>query len=385
MKDINWGELKEEYDVIVVGAGPAGSTFSRIIDSTDLSVLVIDGQTPSKKKPCGGLLAPDAQKLMAGFDFTLPKDVLVDPQIFSVKTMDLLSGITRSYQRYYLNMDRYKFDKLLQNLVPDSVEHVSAVVTKVERIDEQVERVVQIDDNLENRFTNDALGSRFIIELKSEGAVKNVRCKFIVGADGASSIVRRTFYKKPILKYIAIQQWFRYEDPGDLYYSCIFDPKTSESCSWLIRKNGYIIFGGCFDKKKGREAFEEQKKRLMGFTGLKLDNPEFTEACLACRPRHMRDFVTGEDGAYLIGEAAGFISASSLEGISFAIRSGKLLAEAFIDIMHNNHHNIEELYKRKTRKLRIKLMTKVIKHDILFTPVLRKLIMASGIQSIHKI
>jgi len=38
-------------------------------------------------KPCGGLLSEDAQLSLARYDITLPKDVLVDPQIFAVKTI----------------------------------------------------------------------------------------------------------------------------------------------------------------------------------------------------------------------------------------------------------------------------------------------------------
>ena len=43
---------------------------------------------------------------MARYDITLPKDVLVDPQIFAVKTIDLEAGLVRHYQRTYLNMDK---------------------------------------------------------------------------------------------------------------------------------------------------------------------------------------------------------------------------------------------------------------------------------------
>jgi uncharacterized Zn finger protein len=42
-------------------------------------------------------LSPDAQKILAQFDICLPKSVLVDPQIFSVKTADFDNHITDSY------------------------------------------------------------------------------------------------------------------------------------------------------------------------------------------------------------------------------------------------------------------------------------------------
>ncbi|MCS4464934.1 hypothetical protein JTT01_16235 [Clostridium botulinum] len=37
------------------------------------------------KKPCGGLLSSDAQTALAKLDITLPKDVIVDPQILLLK------------------------------------------------------------------------------------------------------------------------------------------------------------------------------------------------------------------------------------------------------------------------------------------------------------
>ena len=108
------------YDIAVVGGGPAAATFARryLILCPGASLLLIDGQNEQHKKPCGGLLAPDSQKALAHFDLTLPKEVLVDPQIFTVQTIDLCSRQVRYYQRYYLNMDRYAFDRWLLSLVP---------------------------------------------------------------------------------------------------------------------------------------------------------------------------------------------------------------------------------------------------------------------------
>ena len=77
-----------DFDIAVIGGGPAGATFARLLDSRFRTAL-IDGKTDSEnsfRKVCGGLLSPDAQKAFAEFDLTLPKDILVDPQIFSVRT-----------------------------------------------------------------------------------------------------------------------------------------------------------------------------------------------------------------------------------------------------------------------------------------------------------
>ncbi len=346
------------YDVIVIGAGPAGTAFCRQIASGNLKVLLIDGQTPARKKPCGGLLAPDAQKLFAHFDFTLPKDVLADPQIFSVKTIDLAAGRVRYYRRYYLNMNRYAFDKFLLSLVPESVEKVSGRCTSVTRENGLFSLSVCLED-----------GSR-----------RSFEAGRVVGADGAASLVRRTFFKAPIQQYVAIQQWFPRQGGGNPFYSCIFDPKTSESCSWMMYKDEYVIFGGCFTPENCRRSFEEQKKRLEDFLGCNFPEPVKTEACLADRPRRPRDFALGKDGAYLIGEAAGFISASSFEGISSAIISGNRLADAMLP--GGKERDVLCRYRGGTRSLRAKLLVKTFKRWFMYTPPVRGLIMRLGLASI---
>ena len=91
-----------QYDAAIIGAGPAGATFARRLaqQSPELKILLLDAQDEGHKKPCGGLLAPDAQKTLAHFDLVLPKSVLADPQIFAVETMDLRTRRVRYYQRY---------------------------------------------------------------------------------------------------------------------------------------------------------------------------------------------------------------------------------------------------------------------------------------------
>lgn len=345
------------YDIIVIGAGPAGATFARRAAEEGRRILVVDGQTAENPKPCGGLLSPDAQRALARFDFVLPREVLADPQIFSVKTMDLVTRRVRYYQRYYLNMNRYAFDKWLLSLVPPSVEMIAGRCLSVERRD-----------------------GLFHVALTADGERRTVKARTLVGADGAGSVVRRTFFDRPIMKYVSIQQWFHRGTEGDPFYSCVFDPETSESCSWMMYKDDAVIFGGCFTPQGCRKAFETQKKRLFSFLGRDFGEPFRTEACLVDRPRRLRDFVTGKDGVYLIGEAAGFISASSFEGISSAIISGDLLADAMRG--EEEHKRITRAYRRATRKLRLKLWLKIKKQWFMYTPVIRRLIMALGVASI---
>jgi flavin-dependent dehydrogenase len=116
------------FDIAIIGAGPAGSTLARLIGNS-YKVLLVDkrsfSDTPrpfSAGKCCGGLLAPDAQRMLSELGLGLPTRLLQDPQLFVVKGIDIQQRLERYYQRHYINMDRQKFDAWLLSMVPSNVE-----------------------------------------------------------------------------------------------------------------------------------------------------------------------------------------------------------------------------------------------------------------------
>jgi len=344
----------EQYDIIVIGAGPAGSTFARIADK-GLRILLVDGN--KNGKPCGGLLAPDGQKALAHFDLNLPKEVLADPQIFSVKTIDLNQPIERWYQRMYVNLDRNRFDQWLLTLLPGNVRLAHGHCRVLEQIEDGNIRIEYVD---------------------STGAAHTAVAPMLVGADGANSKVRKTFF--PPLKtreYIAIQQWFPAElSEAHPFYSCIFDKNTSDCCSWTVSKDNILIFGGAYPRKQCRQSFEKQKNKLRAI-GMHLDNPIKTEACVVLRPTGWKSFCLGGKNVFLIGEAAGFISPSSLEGISSAMNSAVQLNRS----IQSGNANPLATYARKVRLMRIRLLAKNIKCMFMYGPRLRNLVLKSGFAS----
>ena len=351
---------EQTYDIAVVGAGPAGTVFVKEIAQArpELKIVLIDGQSPESAKPCGGLLAPDAQKLLARFDLVLPKSVLEDPQIFAVETIDIGQKLVQYYQRHYLNMDRYAFDRWLLSLIPPHVDICQGRCGEIKKD-----------------------GGLYTVYIRQGENDLSVRAKTVVGADGGGSVVRRTFFTPMRVQYVAIQQWFENRGQRLPYYSCIFDAQTSDSCSWTIHKGNYVIFGGAFERQGCRQAFDVQRARLEAFLGSSFGKEIKTEACLVSSPRAMKDFCTGANGVFLLGEAAGFISASSFEGLSSAMYSGKLLADAFAQ--GSTTAEIQKRYRSSTRALRLKLRLKSVKRAILCTPWMRAVIMRSGIQSIR--
>jgi flavin-dependent dehydrogenase len=256
-----------------------------------------------------------------------------------------------------MNMDRAKFDSFLLSLIPENIEiRNDTICAKIEK------------ENGAYRLT-----------LRSKGEERTERAKIIIGADGADSIVRNTFYKRhKIHKYVSIQEWF--EDNADSpFYSCIFDKEITDSYCWTISKDNYFIIGGAFPAKDSNMKFEMLKEKLKS-KGIAFGKLARREGCFVYLNKGLSGTCAGKNGIYLIGEAAGMISPSSLEGISCAMESGKIMAEA----MNEGLNGIGRRYFVRTLGIRVKLICKILKMPFMYNSVLRKLIMKSGIRTIKR-
>ena len=255
-------------------------------------------------------------------------------------------------------MDRSKFDNYLISLIPNTIKiYTNSLCKKIER-----------DGELYN------------LEISTNGQSVTEKAKMIIGADGANSFVRNTFYKKvKIEKYFSIQEW--YSDYTDLpFYSCIFCKSITDSYSWTITKDNRIIIGGAFPIKDCRKKFDILKEK-MAENGVVFGKLIKKQGCYVYINRGIFNTCTGKNNVYLIGEAAGMISPSSLEGISYSMESAKILA----DIINGKNNNISYSYFIKTLYIRFRLFIKILKKPFMYNKILRKIIMKSGLKAIKKI
>ena len=347
------------YDIAIIGAGPAGAALARFIPSHYRILLLdrrdlIDGEN-QKEKCCGGLLAPDAQKMIGKMGLAVPKKVLVDPQIFLVRTIDFDNHLESYYQRYYFNMNRLDFDKWLLSVIPENVDLALGC---------RFTSLVESKDGYEIAFL-----------YKNKIFTQKVR--LIIGADGALSKVRQQVYEEndTLKKYIAIQEWFQ-TDQTVPYYGAIFDSRITDFYSWTIPKEGNLVIGSALmPDKEANKKFEILKSKLREY-GFVFNNGIKREGAYIVRPKR-KDIITGNDHAALVGEAGGFISPSSAEGISFALRSSYALAKS----LNNGWEGFQKRYRENLKPVLNSITFKQMKSPGMYNKTIRGMVMKSGIFS----
>lgn len=349
------------YDIAIIGAGPAGCTLARLLDKS-YSVLLLDKRDltredyPGISKCCGGLLAPDAQKILGRLGMAVPASVLVDPQLFLVRTIDFDNHLERYYQRFYFNMDRLAFDQWLIDNVPDSVDIAHGCTFK---------SCTPVDDFFQFSFTY-------------KGKAYKEKARIIIGADGGHSLVRKCLFpeKTAPTPYVAIQEWFHTEDTVP-WLGAIFDKTITNFYSWTITKGNVLIIGSALKKDNlALERYKMLKMRLRD-NGLLYGAKIKREGALIMRSQKTASICTGDDYSALVGEAAGFISPSSAEGISYAMKSAYCLSKA----LNEGLDGFQPRYKKLVSELIWNLRFKNLKCTAMYNPTLRGLILKSGIKT----
>ena len=351
------------YDIVIIGAGPAGATLARLLD-IKYRTLIVDKRNLSddsdfiRSKCCGGLLAPAAQKALAKQGLGIPESILIGPQTFSVKSVDFDNNLTKYYQRHYININREKFDRWLVSLIPDSVDKMFNSIYKSYK-----------EENNEYK-----------IEIENNGTVVEIATKILIGTDGAVSRIREQAFieEQQPRKYISIQEHFNVEE-GLPYYVSVFDREVTDFYSWIIQKENELLVGTAIPNTiNADEKYTILAKKLRE-RGYIAGKPLKRTGTVIMRPGNLKQLNFYKDRIALAGEAAGLISPSSAEGISYALESGKILASCINT--WGNEFGVH--YRHSVNSLKRNLLFKRFKVMLMYNKLIRKIIMKSGILSMR--
>ena len=300
-----------DYDLVVVGAGPAGIMAAREAAQAGLHTLLVESSSLPRRKSCGGMLNEYAQRFLEEVA-PLPHEMVLNPAWVHFRYYDWDRKIKKPCSLRFANVDRTMFDEWLLNLLPD--------------------RVDVWDKSIFVSCTDEGPGVD--VQLHREGREAHVHARWVIGADGARSAVRRSHPAWPQTQsYTTVQEYVEIE-PGSIepYFDCIYSRHIDPAYGYgyIVPKGDVAIVGSVFfPKTKGVTAMHEKALATWG-QRYPLGAARRREGGSAIQVKDVNDIIAGQGRVLMAGEAAGIMSPSSGEGISFALNSGKLAGQAIV-------------------------------------------------------
>lgn len=331
----------QDFDVIVIGGGPAGSTASYLLRLQGLNVLVIDKDVFPRQKLCGGFLTFKTLKLLQRvYGDTLK--TLQDKQIinyisysYELRTEQLL---LKSGDIDFPNVfvDRSVYDNYLLDLAKKTGVSVY-----------EGERVLTVDSNSSTVKTVSG---------------KEFKAKIIIGADGANSVVRRvipndTFDTENWRANLAtgLEVTIPREDVVDKITSpVIYFGVVPWGYGWVFPNKEDLLVGvGCLSPKNSN--IKKSLEKILAFIGYK---PKTVCKALG-HPIPYGNFLTSPayNSTLLLGDAAGLVDPLMGEGIYYAQRSAEVAAKCVIEAVQNGHY--DSLAYEYTQSLRANIISEL--------------------------
>lgn len=320
----------QDFDVIVVGGGPAGATSALRCSQLGFKTALVEKGAEDRHKPCGGILPNICTNILNDLGLRVPREVMCSPStvgLFYVPPSGKSNGgCVKNYR--LLNVDRDRFDKWLRETAKNSGSEIF--------FDSDLEKF-ELDRDIKVTFRKD-------------GKIVKVSTRYLVGADGTFSTVRRHLYPNIETEYLPILQerWLAEGDLGEYFYT-IFNGQITNSYSYVIPKNGSFIVGT--GAQRGYDVqvpdcivrFKDWLHREFQFNPLRMERRD-AWAIPYTSP------LCGEGNVILVGDAAGFCNNLSGEGVRFAIESSLVACEAVVEA-ERKRKTLSSLYATNVQPL----------------------------------
>jgi len=284
------------YDIIIIGAGPAGLACSRVAAGRGLKVLVIERRDSIGKKVCaGGITWNGLIQKIPGY---VAEKEFPQQYIYSKYQQTVISAKTP----IIATVNRVQLGLYMANMARNAgVEIITS--SQVKNIDQKAITVFN----------------------KKHGTTEKIEYTYLVGADGSSSMVR---------KHLGIPVRFagvgiNYQVPGELskmqwhFNSSLF----ANGYAWIFPHSDSVSIGAYADTRALKPAL--LKSNLLKWsekTGLNISKEKPAAEFINYDYRGWRF-----NNFFLVGDAAGLASGLTGEGIYPAIISGEAVAKYIAD------------------------------------------------------
>ncbi len=284
------------FDVVIVGAGPAGTAAAFDLLEKGMTVLLLDKYKFPRKKACAGGITPKGYHLYKYDISSMVKRkcsaLKINPP--EKKTFTITAPKTLCYMTNRTELDFFSLNKVLEKGAQFKI----------------VNHIFSIEE------------SSFGVDIKtSQGDFK---AAYLIGADGANSRVRQLITKTKFYKKLfALEADVQVDSPSK--YPMEFDfSKSAKGYFWIFPKDNHLNVGiystHLNDKPKLRELIRFVRDRV---GDVSLEAIKGYPICVGGAK-----YQPGSKRILLAGDAAGLAESLFGEGIYFALKSGQLAARA---------------------------------------------------------
>jgi geranylgeranyl reductase family protein len=321
----------DEADVVVVGAGPAGSTTAAYLARSGLDVLLLEKTRFPREKVCGDGLTPRAVKALVSLGIPLHEQDGWLPN----KGLRIIGGGVRlempwpelaSYPGYGLMRSRLDFDETLaRNAQKSGARLIEGITVTGPVLDDRTGRMTGVTA----RETADGTGPE-----------RSYRGRVVIAADGNSSrlsvamglrkredrplgVAVRTYYTSPRHDDDYLESWLELWDGDRLLpgYGWIFGAGDGTSNVGLGLLNTSEAFRNT-DYRALLRRWLAGMPQSWGFTEENRTQPVRGAAL----PMGFNRTPHYTDGLLLAGDAGGMVNPFNGEGIAYAMESGEIAA-----------------------------------------------------------
>jgi len=291
--------LKQTYDVIVVGAGPAGATLACDLAARGIRVLLLEKEKFPRYKSCAGGVTSKTAKLL-NFDISEAVEGVIHKISF---TFNLGSPYVRQHSQ-----------PLIYTVMRDAFDHF--VVQKAQQAGTAFmdgQKVTQIQE------------SGDWVEIRTADNI--FRSRLVVGADGANSTVARQLGLGRDIRYLAAiesevvvsaEELSKWRSRIQIELGCI-----PQGYAWVFPKRDHLSIGvGCLGSRAKHLKYAHQEF----LDSLGIGSYTVARSSSHLIPTGTKGRLVWQDKALLLGDAAGLADPLTGEGIHNAILSARLAA-----------------------------------------------------------
>ena len=320
-------------DVIVVGAGPAGSTTAYYLAKSGLDVLLLEKTAFPREKVCGDGLTPRATKQLVSMGI----DVSEEAGWLRNKGLRIISGGMRlqmdwpelaAYPNYGLVRRREDFDELLaQQAVKAGARLYERCNVGAPILDERTGRITGVTTKLGEEKRPAAFHAPLVVAADGNSTRLSLGMGLHRREDRPMGVAVRTYFTSPRHEDDYLESWLELWDrrgpearqlPG---YGWIFGLGDGTSNVGL----GILNSSAAFRELDWRDVLKRWVGSMpedWGFTPENMTGP-IRGAALPMAFNRQPHYTRG---LLLVGDAGGMVNPFNGEGIAYAMESGEIAA-----------------------------------------------------------